>query len=64
MEVQNTVHHKAIIKARNENYAEFNNRFSASLARVMSKFDSLRQEEDRFNEYWEANLKEITVKHI
>jgi hypothetical protein len=24
----------------------------------------LRKEEARFNEYWNSNLKEITVKHI
>jgi hypothetical protein len=30
----------------------------------MAKFDADRQEELRFNAYWQQNLKEITVKHI
>lgn len=64
VEVQNTNHHKAIVRARNENYGEFKQRFQKSLDYVMSKFDSERKEEVRFQEYWQENLKEITVKHI
>lgn len=30
----------------------------------MTKFDSERKEEVRFQQYWGENLKEITVKHI
>ena len=30
----------------------------------MSKFDQERKEEERFQEYWQENLKEITIKHI
>jgi len=62
--VQNTLHHKAVIRARNDNYLEFKGRFQASLDHVMTKFDSERKEEVRFQQYWGENLKEITVKHI
>ena len=64
VEIQNTNHHKAIIRARNENYNEFKQRFQKSLDYIMSKFDDERKEEVRFQEYWQENLKEITVKHI
>lgn len=64
VEVQNTLHHKAIIRARNDNYAIFKQRFQKSLNYIMSKFDMERKEELRFSEYWSENLKEITVKHI
>ena len=64
VEIQNTAHHKAIIKARNENYTMFKTRFQESLNHIMSKFDGERKEEIRFNQYWNENLKEITVKHI
>ena len=64
VEIQNTQHHKAIIRARNDNYGEFKQRFQTSLDYIMSKFDSERREEVRFQEYWNENLKEITVKHI
>ena len=64
VEVQNTLHHKAIIKARNENYLVFKKRFQTSISNVMSKFDEERKEEVRFQTYWDENLKEITVKHI
>ena len=64
VEIQNTLHHKATIKARNENYGVFKQRFQTSLDYIMSKFDSERKEEVRFQEYWQENLKEITVKHI
>ncbi len=62
--IQNTPHHKAIIKARNEFYLQFKKRFEESLRRIMSKYDSERSNELKFNVYWAANLKEITVKHI
>jgi len=48
VEVENTLHHKAIIRARNENYGEFKQRFQTSLNYIMSKFDSERKEEVRF----------------
>lgn len=62
--IQNTPHHKAIIKARNEFYLQFKKRFEDSLRRIMSKYDNERSNEMKFNAYWAANLKEITVKHI
>ena len=62
--MQNTLHHKGIIRARNENYQVFKQRFQQSLDYIMSKFDEERKEEMRFSEYWSENLKEITVKHI
>jgi len=62
--IQNTLHHKAIIKARNEFYLQFKKRFEDSLRRIMSKYDSERSNEMKFNAYWASNLKEITVKHI
>ena len=64
VEVQNTLHHKAVIRGRNENYSEFKQRFQQSLNYIMKKFDDERKEEVRFQEYWGENLKEITVKHI
>ena len=64
IEIQNTAHHKAIVKARNENYTIFKSRFQESLDKIMSKYDGERKEEIRFNQYWNENLKEITVKHI
>mmetsp|Transcript_33810 Transcript_33810/g.44658 ORF Transcript_33810/g.44658 Transcript_33810/m.44658 type:complete len:200 (+) Transcript_33810:3238-3837(+) len=64
VEVQNTLHHKAIVRARNDNYGVFKWRFQQSLDYIMSKFDEERKEEIRFQEYWQENLKEITVKHI
>jgi hypothetical protein len=30
----------------------------------MAKYDALRKEENRFNQYWASNLAEITKKHI
>ncbi len=62
--VKNTAHHKMIIKARNESYDLFKARFNVSVQRILQKFDSDRQEEFRFNLYWQQNLKEITKKHI
>lgn len=64
VEIQNTLHHKSIIKARNENYVEFRNRFTQSLNLIMTKYDAERKEEIRFCQYWQDNLKEITTKHI
>ena len=64
VEVQNTDHHKAIIKARNEHYLAYKERFQLSLTATMAKYDALRKEENRFNQYWASNLAEITKKHI
>lgn len=64
IEVQNTEHHKAIIKSRNENYERMKKRFLDSIRRIMERFDDERKEELRFNSYWAQNLKEITQKHI
>lgn len=64
IEVKNTNHHKAIIKARNEYYGVYKGRFEKSIQQIMKKYDDLRKEENRFSEYWSANLLEITKKHI
>lgn len=48
VEIQNTLHHKAIIKFRNENYLQFKKRFQLSISDVMTKFDEERKEELRF----------------
>jgi hypothetical protein len=64
IDVGNTDHHKQIIKARNEYYTSFKGRFEGSVKELISRFDSLRKEELRFNQYWAQNLKEITAKHI
>lgn len=64
IEVKNTNHHKAIIKARNEFYNAYKTRFEKSIRNIMKKYDDLRKEENRFSEYWSANLLEITKKHI
>lgn len=64
IEVQNTDHHKQIIKARNEYYNIYKKRFEASVKNIAARFDGLRKEENRFNIYWAQNLKEITQKHI
>jgi hypothetical protein len=52
------------VKARNENYLEFQTRFTQSLYEIMSRFDEERKNEIRFATYWQENLKEITTKHI
>jgi hypothetical protein len=62
--VQNTDHHKQIIKARNEYYSSFKARFEKNVKALVERFDGLRKEEHRFNAYWAQNLKEITSKHI
>ena len=64
IEVKNTNYHKAIIKARNEFYNAYKTRFEKSIRNIMKKYDDLRKEENRFSEYWSANLLEITKKHI
>jgi hypothetical protein len=64
IEVANTGHHKAIVRSRNENYTKFKVRFEKGVEIIMHKYDSLRTEETRHNNYWKNNLKEITVKHI
>lgn len=48
IDIQNTVHHKAIVKARNENYNEFKQRFAESLNLIMSRYDEERKLELRF----------------
>lgn len=60
IEVLNTDHHKAIIKARNESYERFKKRFLDNVKLIMERFDEERKEELRFNSYWIQNLKEIT----
>jgi hypothetical protein len=53
VEVANTEHHKAIIKARNEAYNRFKARFESSIKNIVERFDSERKEELRFNVYWQ-----------
>lgn len=64
IEVQNTDQHKMIIKARNEFYLKFKERFEQSIKDIMATFDEHRKEEHRFSSYWATNLDEITKKHI
>lgn len=64
IEIENTQHHKSIIKNRNEYFNKFKDRFKASFDRIMNKYDDIREEEENFNEYWDKNLKELTGKHI
>lgn len=64
IDVGNTDHHKQIIKARNDHYTAYKSRFEKSVKELISRFDALRKEELRFNQYWAQNLKEITAKHI
>lgn len=64
VEVKNCIQHKSIIKARNEYYQIYKERFERSIQEVMQKYDELRKEEERFAEYWKQNLAEITKKHI
>lgn len=64
IEIKNTEFHKSIVKARNESYAFFKTRFMASIHRLMSEYDTLRDEEVAFNKYWISNLQEIQQKHI
>jgi hypothetical protein len=52
------------VKARNESYLEFKQRFAASLNVIMNVYDGERKGELRFAQYWQENLKEITAKHI
>ena len=60
----NDDHHKAIVKARNEFYTLYKNRFLSSIDGIMSEYDEARKEEQRFSAYWTRNLAEITKKHI
>ena len=62
--LKNTDHHKSIVKARNRYYELYKTRFLSSVADIKSKYDNLRNEEDRFSAYWARNLAEITKKHI
>ena len=62
--LKNTDHHKSIVKARNRFYELYKSRFLTSVQQIKSKYDSLRNEEDRFSSYWARNLAEITKKHI
>ena len=64
VDVMNTPQHKSIIKARNEFYQMFKDRFEQSIKDIMSEYDSYRKEDLHFAEYWANNLKEITRKHI
>ena len=64
IDIANTEHHKHIVKARNEYYNNFKLRFESNIKSTVERFDSLRKEEIRFNNYWTQNLKEITMKHI
>jgi hypothetical protein len=58
------MHHKSIVRARNENYKLFVERFNASVTGVMKRYDSERSHEVKFREYWETNMKEVQKKHI
>lgn len=62
--LKNTAHHKAAVRARDEHYLQFRDRFLASTKAIMQKYDQERADEHRFNIYWAGNLKEITIKHI
>ena len=64
IEIENTVHHKMIIKNRNEYYTKFTERFKASFDRIMKKYDGIREEEENFNDYWDKNYKELVSKHV
>jgi len=64
IEIKNTDQHKGIVKARNEFYLMYKSRFQESIKKLMKTYDSYREEEILFNQYWNTNLKEITVKHI
>lgn len=59
IEIENTAHHKAIIKNRNEYFEKFTARFKHSFDRIMKKYDDIREEEENYNEYWEKNYKEL-----
>lgn len=64
IEIENTIHHKMIIKNRNEYYTKFTERFKASFDRIMKKYDGIRDEEENFNDYWDKNYKELISKHV
>ena len=48
IEVMNTPQHKGIIKARNEYYLMFKDRFENSIKDVMAEYDDYRKEDVRF----------------
>jgi len=52
VDVANTEHHKQIVKARNEYYTGYRARFEDSVKAIVARFDDLRKEELRFNNYW------------
>ena len=64
IDVHNTDQHKMIIKARNEFYIAYKDRFEQSIHDIMATYDGYRKEEHRFSNYWATNLDEITKKHI
>ena len=49
IEIMNTPHHKAIVKARNEFYKLFKDRFEYSVEDITKRYDDLRLEECKFN---------------
>lgn len=62
--LKNTASHKALIKARDQYYNHFKKRFLASIRHIFDKYDTEREEESKFNTYWNNNFKEISQKHI
>lgn len=64
VEIENTAHHKSVIKNRDEYFTKFTERFKVSFDRIMQKYDDIREEEENFNEYWDKNLLELKAKHI
>jgi hypothetical protein len=62
IEIPNTVHHKMIVKSRNEFYKKFKERFEGSFNHIVEFFDKEREEETKFNDYWNANVKELEEK--
>ena len=64
IELLNTVHHKSIVKFRNEFFKKFAERFEKSFWKIQEDYDKLRDDEISFNSYWANNLKELEEKHI
>lgn len=64
IEIENTPHHKAIIKNRDEHYNRFVDRFKKNFDRVMKKYDAIRDEEENYNDYWEKNYNELISKYV
>ena len=48
VEVMNTDQHKAIVKARNEFYTQFKDRFERSIKDIMTEYNEYRKEYVRF----------------